>query len=56
MKRPVRWMVTLATASLLAGAALGELSGDLVTRGFNCLGKSPIATLLARGNALTIVP
>ena len=56
MSRKARWFFTAATAALLLSGVLAEVATGGVSRAFECLGKSPIAGLVARGNALAIVP
>ena len=56
MDKKKRWLLTAATAVLLLGTVLAELATGRVSSALDCLGKSPIASLVARGNALAIVP
>lgn len=56
MSRKARWFFTAATAALLLSGVLAEVATGGLSRAFECLGKSPIAGLVARGNALAIVP
>jgi len=56
MDKKKRWLYTAVAAVLVFSPVLTELATGRVSSAFDCLGKSPIAGLVAKGNALAIVP
>lgn len=56
MNKKKRWLLTAATAVLLLSTVLAEVATGRVSSLLDCLGKSPITGLVAKGNALAIVP
>jgi hypothetical protein len=56
MNKKTRWFLTVATFAVLFSGVLVEATTGGLTSAFDCLGKSPIAGLVARGNALAIIP
>ena len=56
MNRKTRWLFTAAAAALLLTGVLTEVTTGRISLALDCLGKSPIAGLVAKGNALALVP
>jgi hypothetical protein len=56
MNKKTRWLFTVAAAALALSGVLAEATTGRVSVALDCLGKSPIASLVAKGNALTLVP
>jgi len=56
MNRKKRLWLTAVVAALVFGTVLGEIATGRVSDALVCLGKSPIAGLVAQSNALAIVP
>ena len=47
---------TLVAAAVVAGGLGAVASSERLSKAVECLGKSPITALVARGNALAMVP
>jgi len=56
MDKKKRWLYTAVTAALLLSTVLAEVATGRVSGALVCLGKSPIAGLVAASNALALVP
>lgn len=56
MNNKTRWAFTVVILTLVASSVVAEVSGGELSSALECLGKSPIAGLVAKGNALAIVP
>ena len=56
MNKKARWAFTVAAVALVLSSVLTEASTDGLSGALDCLGKSPITGLVARGNALALVP
>jgi len=56
MDKKKRWLYTAVAAVVVFSPVLAELATGGVSSTLDCLGKSPIAGLVAKGNALALVP